>query len=73
MASCCRERGLIEKGVNLKLSGTEVYYTNTLLLVVKNMLRSKLHYQKDLNLIWPRVVCRGFLLLLLYYSRPEVE
>ena len=30
---------------NLKLSGHEVYYTNTLSLVVKNMLRSKLHYQ----------------------------
>ena len=39
---------LFEKGVNLKLSGNEVYYTNTLLLVVKNMLRSKLHYQKVL-------------------------
>jgi hypothetical protein len=40
---------LIEKCFNLKLSGNEVYYTNSLILVVKIMLCSKLHCQKVLN------------------------
>ena len=31
------------------LSGYEVYYTNSLMLLVKNMLRSKFHCQKDFN------------------------
>jgi len=41
---------LYEKGFKLQLFGNEVYYTNSLLLLVQNMLCSKLHYQKDFNL-----------------------
>jgi hypothetical protein len=36
---------LCEKAFKLKLSGNEAYYTNSLILLVKNMLCSKLHYQ----------------------------
>ena len=35
-----------------KLSGSEVYYTNSLILVIEIMLCSKLHRQKDSNLIF---------------------
>jgi len=35
----------------LNLSGNEVYYTNSLNLPVKNMLRSEVYYQKDFYLI----------------------
>ena len=37
-----------EQKVKLDLSGNEVYYTNSLILLVDNMLRSKLHHQKVL-------------------------
>ena len=37
---------LYEERINLKKLYDEVYYTNTLILLVKNMLCSKLHYQK---------------------------
>ena len=36
---------LYEKGIESKLSGNEVHYTNASILVVKNMLLSKLHCQ----------------------------
>ena len=36
---------------NKNLPGNEVYYTNSLVLLVKNMLCSKLHYQKYFELI----------------------
>ena len=32
------------------LSGNEVYYTKSLILLAKNMLYSKIHYQKGFNL-----------------------
>ena len=35
-----------QKRIKLKLSFDEVYYTNYLILLVKNMLSSKLHCQK---------------------------
>ena len=35
-----------EKRIQLKPSDSEVFYTNSLILLVKNMLRSKLHCQK---------------------------
>ena len=38
-----------ENGFNVKLSGNEVRYTNSLILLAENMLCSKLHCQKDLN------------------------
>ena len=37
---------LYEKGIELELSGDEVYYTNIFVLLVKNMLCGKFHYQK---------------------------
>ena len=40
-----------EKRIRLKLSGNEVYCTNAVTLLVKEMLCSKLHYQKGFNLI----------------------
>jgi len=40
----------MKRELNLNLSGNEVYYTNSLILLVKNMLCSKLHYQKGFNL-----------------------
>ena len=36
---------LYERSILLKISGNEVYYTNYLIFLVKNMLCSKLHYQ----------------------------
>ena len=36
---------------NQNLSGNEVYHTNSLILLVQNMLCSKLHCQKGCNLI----------------------
>ena len=41
----------LERESNQKLSGNEVYYTNSLILLVENVLCSKLHCQKGLNLI----------------------
>jgi hypothetical protein len=41
-----------------KLSGNEVYCTNSPLLLVKNMLRSELHCQKGLNVMVRPPVCR---------------
>ena len=38
-----------EKTFNLKLSDNEVYFTNALLLLIKIMLRSKLHDHKVLD------------------------
>jgi hypothetical protein len=38
----------MERGLNQKLSGNVVYYTNFLILLVKNMLCSQLHCQKIL-------------------------
>ena len=42
---------LYKKVIKLKLSGNEVYFTNSLILLGKNMLGSKLHCQKGFNLI----------------------
>ena len=36
---------------NQDLSGNEVHYTNSLTLLVKNMLRGKRHYQKEFDSI----------------------
>ena len=36
---------LYEKGIEFKLSGNEFYYTNSLILLVENMLCSRLHSQ----------------------------
>ena len=44
-------RILYEKGIELKLPGNEIYYTNALILLVKNMLCCKHHCQKGFNLI----------------------
>ena len=40
---------LYEKAFRSKLSGNEVYHTNSSILLVKNMLCSRLRYQKGLN------------------------
>jgi len=40
---------LYEKGIESKLSGNEVDYTNDLLLLIKIMLCSKFYFQKVLN------------------------
>ena len=42
---------LYEKWIRLKLSSDEVHFTSSSLLLVKNMLCSKIHCQKGLNLI----------------------
>ena len=42
---------LSEKGSRLKFSGNEVYYTNSSISLVKNMLHSKLRCKKVVNLI----------------------
>jgi hypothetical protein len=42
---------LFEKIITLKLSGYQVYYTSSLVLLVENMLCSELHYQKGFDLI----------------------
>ena len=53
---CSNEQGgaatsiLYEMSFNLKLSGNEVYYTIFKILLVKTMLCSELHYQKDFRL-----------------------
>jgi hypothetical protein len=41
---------LFEKGIKFKLSGNEVYFTKSLVLLVKSILCSKLHCQKGINL-----------------------
>ena len=47
---CDTSRILHEKEIKLELSGDEAYYTNSLILQVKNRLCSKLHRQKfELN------------------------
>ena len=57
LADACNERlrprhlRLYEKGIKLKRSGNDVYYTNSLILLVKNMLCSKLHRQNGFNSI----------------------
>jgi len=43
-----RESILCEKGFKLKLSGNEVFYTNSLILLVDNMLCGKVHFEKVL-------------------------
>ena len=40
----------MKRDLNSNLSGNQVYYTNSLLLLVKNMLCSKLYRQKGFNL-----------------------
>jgi len=40
----------MKRDLNQNFSGNEVYYTNSLILLVKNMLFSKLHCQKGFNL-----------------------
>ena len=40
----------MKRDLNLNLSANEVYYTNSLILLVKNMLCSKLHCQKGFDL-----------------------
>ena len=42
---CCMQREL-----NSNLSGSKVYYTNSLILLVNEILGSKVHYQKGFNL-----------------------
>ena len=42
---------LYDKAFQLKLSGNEVYHTNSSILLGKNMLCSKLHYQKGFDSI----------------------
>ena len=42
---------LYEKKIRLYISGDEIYFTNSLILLVKNMLYSKLHCQRGFNLI----------------------
>ena len=37
--------------LNQSLSGSEVYFTHSVILLVKNLLCSKLHCQKDFNSI----------------------
>jgi len=34
---------LYEEGIKLRISGNDLYYTNSLILLVKNMLCDKLH------------------------------
>ena len=41
----------MKREIYLNLSGNEVYYRNSLILPVKNMLCSELHRQKGFNLI----------------------
>ena len=41
---------LQENSFNLKISGNEVYHKNSLMLLVKNILCSKLHCQKGFSL-----------------------
>ena len=41
----------MKRGLNQNLSGDEVYYTNSLIWVVENMLCGKLHCQKGFDLI----------------------
>ena len=41
----------IKRKLNANLSGNEVYYTKSLMLLVKNMLRCSLHYPKVFNSI----------------------
>ena len=43
-------RFLYERRIELNLSGNEVYYANSPILLAKNMLCSKLHCQKGFNL-----------------------
>ena len=50
ISSCTTcQRILYEKEIKSKLSGNEGYYTNSSILLVKNMLCSKLHCQKGFN------------------------
>jgi hypothetical protein len=44
-------RSFIKRELNQNLSGNEVHYTNSLISQVKNMLCSKLHCQKELDLV----------------------
>jgi hypothetical protein len=41
----------LERELNGKFSGNEVYYTNALILLIKIILYSKLHDQRGFNLI----------------------
>ena len=46
--------------IKFKTTGNEAYYTNSSILLVKNMLRSKRHCQKGLNLIpFPDKIAAG--------------
>ena len=47
----CRPRSDRKRGLDWILSGNEVYYTNSSMLLVKKMLCGRLHRQKGLNLI----------------------
>ena len=56
--SCCGPHatgagggGYMKRQLNQNLSGNEVYSTNSLILLVKNMLCSRLHGQKGFNSI----------------------
>ena len=42
---------LYKKGIKFKLAGNQVYYTNPLILLVKNLLCRKIHCQKVLIFI----------------------
>ena len=53
-----RPQSYIKRELNQNLSGDEVYYANSLILLVINMLCSKLHYQEGFNPIL--FLCRIF-------------
>ena len=60
-----RARSYIERELNSNLSGNEDHYTDTLILLVNNMLCSKLHCQTGFSFILfpcklsPCSACRG--------------
>ena len=41
-------RNYMKREISQKKSGNEVHYTNSSMLLVKNMLCSELHFQEDL-------------------------
>jgi hypothetical protein len=49
----------MKRELNWNLSGNEVHYTNSSILLVKNMLCSKFYCQKDFNSI-PYKIFRNF-------------
>ena len=60
---------LHEKGIELKPSGNEGYYTNSLILLVKNMLCGKLHCQKGCDYLYRGLIISHDYLLNLIVSQ----